>query len=385
MPPLLSAAKEEDAVILSVIVSPCRFAQTESISKFQAVNSPTKTLLTMSKAEQEEVFVKVANAIENALKRGNEKGEKAIILPVIQPRPEELSKTQISVPSMVHIRGGWFEMGSSEGLENEKPVHMVYVNDFSMGKYAVTRGEFREFIGETDYRTDAEKCGGAFVLNPDATEWAQKSDASWLNPYFKQSNNHPVVCVSWNDAIAYCNWRSKKEGLTPVFTITKNTVSADFGANGYRIHTEAEWEYAARCGEKGYKYSWGDGDPLGKRGGNIADEALKRALPKWERNIWNGYDDGYAYTAPIGSFEPNEFGLYDMTGNVWEWCWDWYGEAYYKNSPKRNPQGPSSGDYRVARGGAWYTEPYYVRAANRGYGTPEYSYGRIGFRLSRTF
>lgn len=364
LPPLLDAAKKEHAVILPVIVSPCRFKKTKSLSEFQAINPPEKTLLQMSEAEREELFVKVADAIENAMEKGSERRETTAqklpvievkttpVLPVVQPKPEEKPQPQVSLPDMVHIRGGWFEMGSSEGEEDEKPVHMVYVNDFFMEKYAVTRGEFRDFIGETDYQTDAETGGGSYVY--DGTEWKQKPDASWLNPYFKQTNDHPVVCVSWNDAIAYCNWRSQKEGLTPVYTITKNTVNANFSANGYRLPTEAEWEYAARCGEKGYKYSWGDGDPQGKSGGNIADEALKRALPKWPWEIWKGYDDGYVYTAPVGSFELNDFGLYDMTGNAWEWCWDWYGKEYYKNSPKRNPQGPSSGDYssRVVRGGA---------------------------------
>jgi formylglycine-generating enzyme required for sulfatase activity len=280
---------------------------------------------------------------------------------------------------MVHIRGGWFEMGSNEGKENEKPVHPVYVNDFYMGKYEVTKGDFLEFVGETEYRTDAEKGGGSFVL--DGEEWKQKNDASWLNPYFKQTNDHPVVCVSWNDVIAYCNWRSDMEGLTPVYTIEKDKVSADFNAKGYRLPTEAEWEYAARCGGKGYKYLWGDGDPLGKRGGNIADEALQRAYTKSKLAIWKGYDDGYVYTAPVGSFDPNEFGLYDMTGNVWEWCWDWYGEDYYKNSPKKNPLGPIP----CCPWRAWYVRPYYVRAAYRHNVTPGHSSIYFEFRLSRTF
>lgn len=218
LPPLLDAAKKENAVILPVIVSPCRFKKTKSLSEFQAINPPEKTLLQMSAAEQEEVFVKVADAIENAMERRSEKRETTLqkppvievktapIPPQVQPKPEGRSEPQISVPDMVHIQGGWFEMGSSEG-ENEM-IHEVYVDDFSMGKYAVTKGEFRKFVRETDHRTDAEKGKGAFVLSPDGSKWEQKSDASWLNPYFKQSDNHPVVCVSWNDASAFCNWRS---------------------------------------------------------------------------------------------------------------------------------------------------------------------------------
>jgi formylglycine-generating enzyme required for sulfatase activity len=437
LPPLLAAAEEEDAVILPVIVSPCRFEKTQSLSKFQAVNSPRKTLLQMSEAEREEIFVKVADAIESVLERGNEKPvahtigsplplvEKevytptsisknksrliwllpSIIMPfviggviatIFWPRNNhpivpvspvgresyETKKTSISTKvkqDMVHIPGGYFDMGSSDG--EDEYVHQVYVNDFYMGKHEVTVGEFREFMRETDHRTNAEKGSGSHIW--DGKEWGLKKDASWLNSYFKQSDNYPVVCVSWNDAVAYCNWRSQKEGLTPIYTINDNVVSADFNAKGYRLPTEAEWEYAARCGGKGYKYSWGDGGPVGKHGGNIADEAAKRTFSNWE--IWKGYDDGYVYTAPVGSFDPNEFGLYDMTGNVWERCWDWYDKEYYKNSPKKNPQGPSSGNSRVARGGAWYNSPIGVRAASRSSGSPAYSNDIIGFRLSRTF
>ena len=288
-----------------------------------------------------------------------------------------------SASSMVHVRGGWFEMGNRNGLMFEKPVHRVHIRDFYMEKYTVTREAFREFVEETGYQTDAEKGEGSFVVTPDCL-LAQKSDACWLNPYFAQSHHHPVVCVSWNDAIAYGNWRSRKEGLTPVYTIKGKAVCADFSANGYRLPTEAEWEYAARCGEKGYKFAWGDGAPEGMRGGNISDEMLKRSHPKWPWNIWKGYDDGHTHTAPVGSFEPNEFGLYDMTGNVWEWCWDWYCVDYYKKSPKYNPQGPPSGDNRVIRGGSWFNELEFVRTTYRLPVTPCFSCFTTGFRLART-
>ena len=304
---------------------------------------------------------------------GNEETYKAKETPVYTQAKQDL----------VRIPGGYFNMGSSEGEDDEKTVHQVYVNDFYMGKYEVTKEEFEEFHTANNYITDAEKSGGSYIW--DGKNWVQKKDINWSNSNFEQTNKHPVVCISWNDAIEYCNWRSKKEGLTPVYTIKGNVVSADFNARGYRLPTEAEWEYAARSGEKGYKYSWGNGTPDGKQGGNIADEAGKRINGWAEEGIWKGYDDGYAYTAPVGSFEPNEFGLCDMTGNVWEWCWDWYDKDYYKNSPKRNPQGPSSGISRVVRGGSWDTEPKDVRAADRSLGTPDNSDNLIGFRLSRTF
>jgi formylglycine-generating enzyme required for sulfatase activity len=283
---------------------------------------------------------------------------------------------------MVLIPGSWFDMGDTfgDGEDDEKPVHQVYVNDFYLGKHEVTVGEFRKFVRATGYRTEAEKGDGAYVW--DGSEWVKKNDANWLYPYFNQTDDHPVVCVSWNDVVAYCNWRSEEASLKLVYTINGSNVSADFSAKGYRLPNEAEWEYAARSGNKGYKYSWGNGNPSGKNGGNIADEAAKRKFSSW--SIWEGYDDGYIFTAPIGSFNANEFGLFDMTGNVWEWCWDWYGSDYYKTSPGRNPRGPESGSYRVLRGGSWDVKPDDVRSASRGYRTPD-NRGRIGFRISRTF
>jgi len=176
--------------------------------------------------------------------------------------------------------------------------------------------------------------------------------------------NHPVIHVSWNDAVAYCDWLSKKTG------------------QNYRLPTEAEWEYAARSGDKNYKYSWGNFGPEGRKGGNIADESAKRI---WDCSwLWEGYDDGYAYTAPVGSYEPNELGLYDMTGNVWEWCQDWYDVDYYKNSPQFDPKGPSSGSYRVLRGGSWIDLPIFVRCSFRYINVPDFRYSYSGFRLART-
>jgi formylglycine-generating enzyme required for sulfatase activity len=173
-----------------------------------------------------------------------------------------------------------------------------------------------------------------------------------------QDDNHPVVCISWNDAQAFKEWLSRSSGKS------------------YRLPTEAEWEYAARSGGKSYKYSWGNGAPSG----NIADKSLKRRFS--DLAIWDGYDDGYVYTAPVGRFQANNLGLYDMTGNVWEWCQDWYGEKYYSESPKDNPQGPNSGTYRVLRGGSWCYFPRLVRAAYRFWGGPGSRDFTSGFRLA---
>lgn len=271
------------------------------------------------------------------------------------------------LPEMVFIKGGTFQMGSNDGEADEKPVHTVTVNDFWMGKYEVTVAQFEKFITETGYQTDADKGDGSYFWT--GSTWEKRAGVNWrcdAQGSVRRSGelNHPVIHVSWNDAAEYCLWLSRKTGKS------------------YRLPTEAEWEYAARSGGKNYKYAWGNFGPDGKKGGNIADEALKRALG-WS-GIWTGYDDGYVYTAPVGFFEPNEFGLCDMTGNVWEWCRDWYDGKYYKNSPQHNPMGPSSGNYRVLRGGSWYYNPIFVRCAYRNYYEPTFRCVSIGFRVLRT-
>jgi formylglycine-generating enzyme required for sulfatase activity len=249
------------------------------------------------------------------------------------PKPGEAWQEPVNGMDFVWVSKGCFEMGcgdwTSDCTDREKPVHEVCVDGFWMGKYEVTVGQFQKFVNETSYRTEAEKGDGCFVFT--GKEWKKESDKNWRNPGFSQNDNHPVVCVSHNDAVEYIKWLSEKS------------------KKRYRLPTEAEWEYAARSRGKKVKYSWGDGDPSG----NVADESLKRRYPEFPWPIWTGYDDGYANTAPVGIYKPNDFGLYDMTGNVWEWCQDWYGENYYKNSPKNNPKGPDSGQYRVLRGGSW--------------------------------
>jgi sulfatase modifying factor 1 len=288
---------------------------------------------------------------------------------------------------LVRIEGGEFEMGDTfgDGESDEKPLHTVKVNTFYLGRNEVSLGEFRQFINATMYPTDADKKGKSRVYNSSANKWEDKDGVNWrcdvegeVRP--GSEDNHPVIHVSWNDAIAYCNWRSQQEGLKPVYrTKKKRGVIADWNANGYRLPTEAEWEYAARSRGKAYKYAWGNEDP----NGNIADETRLPNNKVWT-NRWEGYHDGYAYTSPVGSFPQGDLGLNDMTGNVWEWCWDWYGSSYYKDSPKDNPRGPETGFSRVLRGGSWGNPPAYVRVAYRGNGAPTYSGSLIGFRLSRT-
>ena len=175
----------------------------------------------------------------------------------------------------------------------------------------------------------------------------------------------PVERVSWRDCVEYCNRKSESEGLEKCYIIKEvffsDSFIVDYGKNGYRLPTEAEWEYAAKGGNrsKGYKYSGDD---------NIGIVAE-----------YEGNND--KSTKPVCGKQPNELGIYDMSGNVWEWCSDWYGKNYYSNGSSRNPKGPSSGSARVNRGGSWYDDASYCRAADRSRNTPSRRGNNLGFRL----
>ncbi len=286
---------------------------------------------------------------------------------------------------MVFVQGGSFMMGDFEGdgRDNEKPVHEVVVDDFYISRYEVTVAEFREFTEETGYKTTAEKEGGAEIFN--GRKMVHDSLACWDRVNFAQTDRHPVVCVTWYDAIEYCNWRSEKEGLTPCYTGRGDEARCDFAAGGYRLPTAAEWEYAARSRGLGYKYAWGNGEPYvgGKKAANIRDEAAKRT---WYGVLtyWQGYDDGYVFSSPVGSFAPNELGLYDISGNVYEWCWDWFGEDYYKDSPRDNPRGPDAGTMRCCRDVGYGCLPLFMRVLSRGKAEPGFRFLHGGFRVVRS-
>ena len=272
--------------------------------------------------------------------------------------------------NMVLIPGGSFQMGSNDGRDDQKTVHEVLISNFYLSKYEVTVEEFKQFIDATGYQTDADQDGGSDAW--DGGVWTKAAGVNWKcdlegKPRPNTEYNHPVIHVSWNDATEYSKWLSKKTGLN------------------YRLPTEAEWEYAAGNGSKHTKYSWGNGNPSGKQGGNVSDEtgATKFNWTKSAENIFVGYNDAYAATAPVGSFNPNELGLFDMSGNVWEWCQDWYAIDYYNNSPGSNPVGPASGSYRVCRGGSCGGSPARLRVAYRNFRTPNDRSNGIGFRLAR--
>jgi formylglycine-generating enzyme required for sulfatase activity len=289
---------------------------------------------------------------------------------------------------MVLIPAGEFMMGSGESaeataaffnktygkqvltadlFEDEHPQHRVRITkSFYLGTYHVTQGQFRQFVKDTGYKTDAEKgeYRGGNGWDPEKKTLGFKAKYSWRNAGFEQTDEHPVVNVSWNDAVAFCKWLSKKEGKT------------------YRLPTEAEWEYACRAGTTTRYYSGDDPETLANVG-NVADAAVKAqfADPKYT----NKANDGYVLTAPVGKFKPNAFGLYDMYGNAWQWCADWCGEDYYGTSPVDDPTGPETGQVRVLRGGSWNTGPEFARSATRNWlAPPDVMSGVIGFRVART-
>ncbi|MGG1313717.1 formylglycine-generating enzyme family protein [Cohnella laeviribosi] len=292
------------------------------------------------------------------------------------PRPDTVSKPG-GREGMIYLAGGEFLMGTDdrEGFpsDGEGPVRAVRLNPFYIDACAVSNAEFRQFVEETGYRTDAERFGWSFVfhlfVSPETARtvtrtpvqtpwWFVVEGASWKHPEGPDSDiadrlDHPVTHVSWNDAVAYCKWAGK------------------------RLPTEAEWEYAARGGLVQKRYPWGDElKPNGEHRCNI-----------WQGKFpyKNNMSDGYAGTAPVKSFKPNGYGLYNVSGNVWEWCSDWFSPTYHINGPRVNPKGPPQGSSKVLRGGSYLCHKSYCnryRVAARSHNTPDSSTGNIGFRCA---
>lgn len=267
----------------------------------------------------------------------------------VKPLPIEPELVRPTAPDdFVFVKGGCYEMGDTfgDGGREEKPVHEVCIDDFYIGKYEVTVGEFRDFVKKTGYKTDAENGDGCYYYTA-YLSWEKSSSRYWDRIGFSQTDSNPVGCVSWNDANEYVSWKSKATG------------------DRYRLPTEAEWEYAARSGGKKEKWS-----------GTSSESSLGDYA--WYEGISGGK------THPVGQKRPNGLGLYDMSGNVLEWVSDRYDERYYYDSSRDNPQGPSSGQLRVLRGGSWYFNPMHARTSNRQLIDPAISYTYFGFRFVKT-
>ncbi|NDC40491.1 MAG: formylglycine-generating enzyme family protein [Chitinophagia bacterium] len=252
-------------------------------------------------------------------------------------------------PKMVLVKGGGFRMGCNDNAD-EKPVHIVNLTDFEISAYEITVADFRRFMDSYTYVTDAEKEGWSTIAPTDSSNDTRKVGINWQydvhgNKLPDSCENYPVTHVSWYDAIAYCKWLSKQTG------------------RNFRLPTEAEWEYAAQGGQT---HDW---------------EKIK---PQMSVMGWCARNsDGHPHR--VGRKSANSLCLYDMAGNVWEWCSDWYDETYYTLSPTKSPTGPVTGTQRILRGGAWNTNPgegsTYFWGTGRQTATPHDRGMAIGFRV----
>jgi formylglycine-generating enzyme len=249
------------------------------------------------------------------------------------------SKTNVE---MKFIPAGKFLMGSEGWGEYEGPIHEVFVDDFLIDETAVTNLEFSKFVKETDYKTDAELKGSAMGYENGTMK--EIVGLCWKSYFNEERTNHPVVLVSWNDANNFAKWAGK------------------------RLPTEAEWEKAARGGLIQNLYPWGDNEPLN------------------DTCNWGKQTENFPPTTDVKSFKPNDFGLYDMAGNVWNWCNDWFGENYYSQKDQINPTGIENGITKVRRGASFnIIQTFRLRCANRGAYKQDANAINIGFRCVKDF
>lgn len=318
-----------------------------------------------------------SKALEHALKQ-RKTGRKQIhdLLQTLTPNDVFRELRDRYYPAMLPVKGGSFRMGSTDGYKREQPTHKVVLKDYLMGATPVTFYQYGLYCAATGRSIGAS-----------APPWGK-------------TGTHPVVLVMWFETIEYFNWLSEQYGFKPAYKLDKSKkdpgnqansaikwiVEPVKGADGFRLPTEAEWEFAARGGIPGTN----DPSAMTKYAGSDDLEAVgwywKNSGDKQLEGDWD-YEQVSKYncrTHPCGLKAPNLLGLYDMSGNVWEWCWDWYGEDYYKNSPEKYPAGPDAGSYRVMRGGSWNDDAVNCRVAYRfNYGPDSRDYD-VGFRPART-
>jgi formylglycine-generating enzyme required for sulfatase activity len=263
---------------------------------------------------------------------------------------------------MVIIPAGKFNMGSPDSekdrSDDESPVHRVKVSTFALGKTEITRGQFAAFVKDTKYSAE----GNCHTL--EGSKFEKRSGRNWRDLGFLQTSQHPAACINWNDTQAYAKWLSRKTG------------------KHYRLPTEAEWEYAARSRTVTARY-WGDNPDKACKYANVADMTAKEKIPGAPFWLLHNCTDGIAFTAPVGSFKANAFGLKDMLGNVWEWTEDSFHDSY-KEAPADGSAWQGNGEKRVLRGGSWNSGPLRVRSARRGREIPTSRVSNIGFRMART-
>jgi formylglycine-generating enzyme required for sulfatase activity len=322
----LKTALQQKSRIVSILVRSCFWQGNPIFARLQGLPKNMKPITSFTHPDDAwtEVVAALHEMVESIRK------EQAPI-PIATTKPVAIPQPNISDDGLVFVKGGTFSMGCTseqQGCKSDEHAHQVTLSDFYIGRYEVTQKEWADIMG----------------YNPS---------------YFRYGDNYPVEQVSWDDIQTF---------------LTK--LNAKYPNHNYRLPTEAEWEYAARGGGKEVVFG---------NGKNVLDpkEANFNASAAYEKpySVAGEYRNK---TTPVDSFIPNALGLYDMSGNVYEWCSDWYGADYYKNSPSSNPRGPTSGSYRVLRGGSWNFSPLDCRVANRNGSTPDDRYGHVGFRLART-
>jgi len=269
------------------------------------------------------------------MKRIELKPIRIFVLLIISLFFNQNTEAQLPTDNMVLVEGGTFQMGSNDKRSDVQPVHTVTVNSFYIGKYEVTVKEYLDFVFETRSNQPVWYDERSDIKTSVSTNYAQFGSGS--------AETYPILGISWNNAVAYCEWLSKKT------------------SKHFRLPTEAEWEYAARGGRFSNSYEFS--------GSNDPDEVA------W---YWNNAEN----TAhPVGEKKPNELGIFDMSGNVWEWCNDWYNAKYYSLSPQNNPQGDSTGTSKVIRGGSWFSVGDAINTTSRDSYNPSNRFINYGFRV----
>lgn len=321
-------------------------------------------------------------------------------------------------PGMVLIPAGEFTMGDTfnEGYGDERPVHALYVNAFYMDRYEVTNQQYATALnwayaqgGLITVTSGVVYKAGNGTSFPfcDTTTSSSYSRITWNGSTFgvvAGQETRPMVRVSWYGSVAYCNWHSAMEGKPLCYDLS--TWTCDFGVDGYRLPSEAEWEKAARGGTPSHRFPWSDQDTIQHARCNyysLSNYTYDTSPTRGHHPLWGVGSE--PYTSPVGFFDgslrhkadwnwpgdpesyqtasgANGYGLHDMAGNAWEWCHDWYSDTYYSSSPYTNPTGPASGAYRVIRGGAWGSTPSACRSATRSSGPPASRSHLVGFRCA---
>lgn len=390
----LGTVKMQGLFMLFGAVLACPCTSTAADVRFFRIVGPTATVITALNEDGTVTWtnnvVGVTCTVESAYSTGDDATWDRYTELVVTSSIARLRIFDPHPPAdMVIIPFGPFLMGNSTDDMGtswfiEQPVHWVTISAFYMDRYQVTKSKWDEIAS-----------------------WAETNGYE-VYPYDTDGKaaDHPAIYASWYESVAWCNARSEKEGLTPCYTVTGTVyreavyytndlpdVVCDWTANGYRLPTEAEWEKAARGGATGRRFPWASTNINFQMANYYCD--WQEWGPGWPYDTapTGGYNPAFAtgdqpYTSPVGSFAPNGYGLYDMAGNLFDWCWDWRSDSYYSLSPANDPRGPSTGTKRTLRGGAFIRQAYDCRCAFRhreseAYGTPYIGSNLCGFRCAR--